>query len=134
EISCRYYGVGEMCWWVNNFRGIERQPFDGHFRLSFADFLRVDNFADIAKGIWYKLLGMGMNKLKIMLQQIAINTDINLDGNCSSTEDQHLSSIALLIPYTAFNEDLESYYTFLGDSYNYVNYESYENKGTIVLL
>ncbi|CAG8581180.1 14586_t:CDS:2 [Cetraspora pellucida] len=52
----------------------------------------------------------------------------------SLTEDQHLSSIALLILYTAYNEDFKSYYTFSGDSYNYINYKLDKNEGTIVLL
>ncbi|CAG8528423.1 17539_t:CDS:10, partial [Gigaspora rosea] len=37
--------------------------------------------ADIANGIWYKPVGIGANKLKVMLQQIAINIGINLDSN-----------------------------------------------------
>ncbi|CAG8479835.1 24119_t:CDS:2 [Gigaspora rosea] len=44
----------------------------------------------------------------------------------SPTDDQ--SSIALLIPYATYNEDLESYYSFPGDSYQYINYESDENE------
>ncbi|RIB06132.1 hypothetical protein C2G38_2217902 [Gigaspora rosea] len=31
-------------------------------------------------GIWYKPVGMGANKLKVMLQQIAINVGKNIDG------------------------------------------------------
>ncbi|CAG8674659.1 23480_t:CDS:2, partial [Gigaspora rosea] len=46
----------------------------------------------------------------------------------SPTDDQRLSSTALLIPYTAHNEDLESYYSFPGDSY--IEYESDENEET----
>ncbi|CAG8842389.1 6883_t:CDS:2, partial [Racocetra persica] len=34
----------------------------------------------------------------------------------------------LLISYTAYNEDLESYYSFLGNSHHYVDFESEENE------
>ncbi|CAG8558301.1 11223_t:CDS:2 [Racocetra persica] len=83
---------------------------------------------------------MDANKLKAILQQIAINTGINLNSKRKITNHSAyriniiilkasdvLDEVMIFSEYysqEAYNEDLESYYSFLSDSYHYINYES----------
>ncbi|CAG8701515.1 8189_t:CDS:2 [Cetraspora pellucida] len=70
----------------------------------------------IKNSIWYKPLGWAFD--------VPEDEAIIFSGHCSCE--------ALLIPYTSYNEDLESYYSFLGDSY--INYNSDKNDEIDILV
>ncbi|RIB13663.1 hypothetical protein C2G38_2248713 [Gigaspora rosea] len=90
-----------------------------------------------ANGIWYKPVGIGANKLKVMLQQIAINIGINLDSKTVLEKESVLIVVqlmisvchptALLIPYATYNEDLDMTFFKKKFIYIFINYLSLDN-------